>query len=417
MSTGGAHLEPLREAARLIEGDRSRSEVTVEVVEVGRGNRRDNRYYSSAVLESAARSFTNAQMYGDHLTPEAEKNLAGTPRSIWELAGRIRESWWEPTGGSDGQGAIRARASVVHPGLWNIIENDPELIGLSINALGRTRKGQAPDGREASLVESIDVVHSVDWVARAGAGGKIVNLLEADYDTGGDVAPEIDWSQITADDLRSNAPALAEAIADEAIEDFTRKIEELSPEELAALAGDEDDAEDEEYDETAEEEAEEPEAEPEGEEAEGEMVSAREGDRVFSEADVEDILRAAIPRIRKQVQGEINASNRRRDNAVAAAGKLAESGLPPKTQKRLLQSFKEFDGSEQALDKAVGETITEARAEIAEYRGSRGMRGSSGPSPRDRITEAETANGGTRRTGSSEHDSLLSRMGLPAEPL
>lgn len=51
-------------------------------------------------------------------------------------------------------------------------------IGLSIRATGRVQHGEA-EGRQGPIVESLDDGISVDWVTQAGAGGRVLELIES----------------------------------------------------------------------------------------------------------------------------------------------------------------------------------------------------------------------------------------------
>lgn len=150
--------------------------VKIVLIREGFGNKRDSHYYTADVLREAAESFVGAQMYANHQSPEVERKLKGLPRPVQELIGRIRET--EVTTDEAGRQCIVGIASVSQPWLWNMIEHDPELLGVSINARGSSREGQM-DGRRARIVEAIKNVGSVDWVTKAGAGGKVVALMEA----------------------------------------------------------------------------------------------------------------------------------------------------------------------------------------------------------------------------------------------
>ncbi|MDE3074724.1 MAG: Mu-like prophage major head subunit gpT family protein [Chloroflexota bacterium] len=65
--------------------------------------------------------------------------------------------------------------------LWSLIreaiaEGRPDLIGLSVDFLGRVRNAQV-DGRDVRLVESIQRLFSVDVVTRPSAGGRFERIL------------------------------------------------------------------------------------------------------------------------------------------------------------------------------------------------------------------------------------------------
>lgn len=149
--------------------------VTITLIREGFGNKRDNHYYPAELLEAAAQSFEGAQMYSDHLDEAMKKKLKGLPRPIKDLMGRIRETWVDK---EDGLTVIRGKASISQKWLWDMVEHDPDLLGVSINARGSSSEGRK-EGRVAKIVEAINDVGSVDWVSKAGAGGKVFALMEA----------------------------------------------------------------------------------------------------------------------------------------------------------------------------------------------------------------------------------------------
>ena len=185
----------------IVEGtaNREKREVVLDLIREGFGNPRDGHYYSKELLENSAPLFEGAKMYSDHLSPEAQKKLAGMPRSVRDVMGRITETWVDTDEGS-GKTVVRGRALIAQPWLYELVEHDPELIGVSINARGTSKTGMV-ENKQAKMVESISRVASVDWVTEAGAGGKVVALAEAQ------VAEE-----------EAAAAAKAEAEADEQVE-------------------------------------------------------------------------------------------------------------------------------------------------------------------------------------------------------
>jgi hypothetical protein len=163
---------------QILEGtqDRGRQEVTLDLIREGFGNKRDGHYYGAGLLEGAAEPFKGKKMYVDHLDEEAKKKLGGLPRKVFDMGGRILEAW--PDRNDEDKTVIRATAKIANPLLWQLIEADPEALGVSINARGHSRMDMV-EGRRAKIVESISEVASVDFVTEAGAGGKILELAEA----------------------------------------------------------------------------------------------------------------------------------------------------------------------------------------------------------------------------------------------
>jgi hypothetical protein len=121
------------------------------------------------------------KMYADHEDPKAIKARNGLPRPIAHTGGRIEESWWDPdvpAEGRFGQGAVRARVRPV--GLVRrLLEEDPQILEASINAQATAVRPDLHDGQQVWVVEGIEGGGSVDWVSEGGAGGKVVELMEA----------------------------------------------------------------------------------------------------------------------------------------------------------------------------------------------------------------------------------------------
>lgn len=225
--------------------------VELTLIKEGFGNPRDKHYYSRALLESVAGDFAGAKMYVDHLSPEAQRALGGMPRKVKDTGGRIKRSWFAE--GEDGKAEVRGEASIAQPWLWQMVEADPELLGVSINARGTSSRGQV-EGKDAKIVEAIKKIGSVDWVTEAGAGGRVRELMEA---------------QVAAEE---------EEAAGEALETPNNDLEEAEVE--TPTAGAEERTDEERTEERAEEPTEEPVAEAEAEEDEEPAEEPVEEDEV-----------------------------------------------------------------------------------------------------------------------------------------
>jgi hypothetical protein len=144
-----------RYRARLIEGDRWGS----------------SGYYPRKVLERDGPTAWPAGtlMYLDH--PTVAEEAERPERSVKDIAAKIVST---PVYEADGLYAdveVFAHAAPV-------IESLADTVGLSIRGEGTGAIGTVA-GRTGVVIESLDRGHSVDFVTRAGAGGKLVSLLEA----------------------------------------------------------------------------------------------------------------------------------------------------------------------------------------------------------------------------------------------
>ena len=131
------------------------------------------------------------------------------------------------------------------PLITDAVQNKPDLIGISINALGQTRKGEI-DGRKGVVVEAILKANSADIVTTPAAGGKFETLLMSDDQFTRDliehmtleelreVRPDIidklksEWKTVRQDDAlesaRSKGEAASKALASEKRKNATSRI-------------------------------------------------------------------------------------------------------------------------------------------------------------------------------------------------
>jgi hypothetical protein len=145
----------LRYRARIIEGDRWGS----------------SGYYSREVLErdGPATFPAGTHVYFDH--PTQSDRFERPERSVRDLAGRIDST---PVYETDGLYADLE----VYPHAAPVVEAMSSAIGLSIRASGDVEEGER-DGRRGPIVKSLSEGLSVDLVTRAGAGGRLVSLMES----------------------------------------------------------------------------------------------------------------------------------------------------------------------------------------------------------------------------------------------
>jgi hypothetical protein len=199
----------LEEATAAEERERSRL-LPLHILRPCLGKGRGRHVYEAKMLQENAGKFAGWRQYIDHLSPEARRAAKGLPRSIRDLGGRIVESYWDgdvPPDEKKGfeQGAV-VGWSLPTPFIRELAENDPELVEASISANATGVQPTMRDGKRAWLVEGIEDHGSVDWVTEAGAGGRVVQLMEAAYEEDG--------------------MGLLESMTDE---EFVRYVEEVRP--------------------------------------------------------------------------------------------------------------------------------------------------------------------------------------------
>jgi len=142
----------------------------VALIQPGWGNARDNHYYNADVLKRDASVFKGTKMYeSDHRA--AEKSTRTWVSTVTDIVGFTDD------------GAPIARVSVHSRDFAErlLALNADGLLDkmeCSILASGKARKGKV-NGRQGHIVESITAAESVDWITRAGAGGKALQIIES----------------------------------------------------------------------------------------------------------------------------------------------------------------------------------------------------------------------------------------------
>lgn len=159
--------------------------VPLHIIRPGLGKGRGRHLYEAKMLEENAHKFRGWKMYVDHLSPEARRAAGGLPRSVRDLGGRVVESYWDPNVPADpdkghDQGAVVGWA-IPTPFVRELVDNDPEIVEASISSNATGVHPVKFAGQRAWCVEGIEDRGSVDWVTEAGAGGRVVALMESAY--------------------------------------------------------------------------------------------------------------------------------------------------------------------------------------------------------------------------------------------
>lgn len=189
-------VQALEEAARRHTGGRTDGLVPLVVIRPGIGRGKGKHLYESDMLREAVEQgrFQGWKMYVDHQSPEAKKAAGGLPRSMRELGGVLKEAWWDPEYPADDQHPLKgAVLGLAKPTRFmrSVIEDIPEAVGASISAAATAVRPVNHAGQQVWLVEGIQPKGSVDWVTEAGAGGKVIDLMEA-LEEGDDGDDELD---------------------------------------------------------------------------------------------------------------------------------------------------------------------------------------------------------------------------------
>jgi hypothetical protein len=173
-------------------------------------------YYSADVLKRDAGIYKEGMpMFWDH-----PKKADNPERSLRDMAGKLVEDAKWLDNGPKGPG-VYARAQAYTP-YRAAIKEMREDIGLSHRAAGSRKLGQA-EGKRGPIVEKMTAAQSVDFVTAPGRGGAVVELFESARqkahetyeETRGDQAHDINWGEITLDEVKRSRPDLVEALRSE----------------------------------------------------------------------------------------------------------------------------------------------------------------------------------------------------------
>lgn len=160
----------------------------IAIIRPGFGNAKDGHYYTRELLERHKDLFKGVKMFEtDH--EDAEKSTRNWPSTITSAYLNDDGTLMGDVVVHDPNFAERA-VNLKRAGLLHLLPN-------SIYASGTSKEGEV-EGQKAKIVETIDKVHSVDWVTAAGAGGHALDLVEGSE--GASDASEV-IEEVTVQDL------------------------------------------------------------------------------------------------------------------------------------------------------------------------------------------------------------------------
>ncbi|GEP38881.1 hypothetical protein NPS01_25440 [Nocardioides psychrotolerans] len=168
--------KPLTESVNLAEASTSTTDdaglLEVEFITPGWGS---SGYYSPKVIEAAAPLFAvGTHMYFDHPTETEHHERPG--RSVRDLAAVIIEAGVV----NKATGGIRGKVKPLAP--YRELLTDEAFasnVGVSIRASASDIVVGEAEGRRGPIIEGLVEVDSVDFVTRAGRGGKVLAVLES----------------------------------------------------------------------------------------------------------------------------------------------------------------------------------------------------------------------------------------------
>lgn len=130
-------------------------------------------YYSPEVVEAAAPLFAvGTHMYFDHPTDAEAAERPG--RSVRDLAAVVVEAGWDAE-----QGGVAGKVRPLAP--YRELLTDEAFaanVGLSIRGSATDVTTGVAEGRQGRIIEGLHDIASVDFVTRAGRGGRVLQVLE-----------------------------------------------------------------------------------------------------------------------------------------------------------------------------------------------------------------------------------------------
>jgi hypothetical protein len=183
--------------------DSKSGRMRVQVITPGWGS---SGYYSREVVEAAAPLFkVGTQMFLDH--PSATEANDRPERSVRDIAGVITEAGkWDPT-----LGAVVAECRVLTP-YRDALTELADHIGLSIRGSATDVTVGEAEGRTGPIIEGLADITSVDFVTRAGRGGRVLELLESSRPEVIDRAVARGVAEATANERRTQLNAAVKAL-------------------------------------------------------------------------------------------------------------------------------------------------------------------------------------------------------------
>jgi hypothetical protein len=360
--------------------------VPLHIIRPGIGKGRGRHLYEARMLEEAAPTFAGWKQFLNHLSPEAKKAAAGLPRDIRDTGGIVQESWWDPDvpanpDAAHGQGAV---VGMVRPVKFvrELIDDDPALAEASISASATGVRQVTHEGQRCWLVEGINPRGSVDWVTEAGAGGRIVPLLEEAYASEDDMRTAL-LESMSADEMREHLERSHPTLLQEAkppakgddeddpakggdggkdeLEEKTKELEgkglpRAAAEKAARKALAESDGEDDmpiTKEALQEALAESPELLVE--------AATKNGDfQVFLTSLVESKIEQERDTLRAEAKGDVDRAFQLARMEREAHGLIAESRLPESWQKGLKERFSLSEANEPAAELDVNDDVSDA---------------------------------------------------------
>lgn len=184
-----SELMPLTES--VLDGNAHEIDVTL----IKAGWSANGKYYSKETLGKAVTAFEGARAYVNH--PTLSEGKERPERDVRDMAGYYKNVRQADDGSLKGTLKLLGRnGDDLMPLVTEALTNKPDLLGLSINALGKTKMGEA-EGRKGVLVEEIVSARSTstDIVTTPAAGGKFERLMASDNEFTTDLLQALEYDE------------------------------------------------------------------------------------------------------------------------------------------------------------------------------------------------------------------------------
>jgi len=221
----------VKEGVRVIESafNEDFSNGKVQIIQEG-FNVSKSRFYTKEAIQNDIKNFEGVKMFVNHEDDRETAKRGARDVKDWVATIKTTESAVDSDGKISGFGDI-----VVHAQWFkDLLKQTKESgvlsgMGASINAFCAGSRKQVGN-KFTNVIEGFPKPLSVDFVASAGAGGKVISFKESYYE--GD--EDMDLSKITLEELKESAPELYAKAAESGKELAKKEIEDEKAKEAAA---------------------------------------------------------------------------------------------------------------------------------------------------------------------------------------
>lgn len=207
--------------------DAPKREVVMEALRVGPGNKRDKRYYTAKAAESLVPLLmARPKIFA---TPHPQPGQRAV-NNLQDWVATVTEAWVE-----GGRALVRVKISA--PWLWQLAEDAPGQLALSIEGTGAGQQA-VREGAPCFEIERIEALNAMKFVDYSGntAMGALLVEGEAEPETTSQEAATMDYKLLTLALIKEHRPDLLEAIVAEAVAPLKAELTEAQEKAKTAAA-------------------------------------------------------------------------------------------------------------------------------------------------------------------------------------